>query len=152
MKKASSSEAILCHIQDSKWFRVELPNTNYSIQYYSFICTIKWFQVWLSNPQFNINHLFAHFWIVLIMINYYKALYDPYIGPKQALPLRVRVALGIMAMKGYSRFTKDPGIEPHHQIQFTVIPRTIWIWMSYHIYQTLRSRRIWHKVKFLSEV
>ncbi len=31
-------------------------------------------------------------------------LFDPYIGPYQVLPLRARVVLGAMAMKGYSTF------------------------------------------------
>ena len=38
---------------------------------------------------------------------------DPY----QVLPLRARVDLGAMAMKGYSAFPKAPALlEPHHQI------------------------------------
>ena len=33
------------------------------------------------------------------------------------LPLRARVDLGAMAMKGYSAFLKAPALlEPHHQI------------------------------------
>ena len=39
------------------------------------------------------------------------------IGPYQVLPLRARVNLGTMAMKGYSAFPKAPALlEPHHQI------------------------------------
>ena len=35
----------------------------------------------------------------------------------QVLPLRARVDLGAMAMKGYSAFPKAPALlEPHHQI------------------------------------
>ena len=30
-----------------------------------------------------------------------------------------------MAVKGYSSFFKALGIEPHHQMQFSVIPRTL---------------------------
>ena len=30
-----------------------------------------------------------------------------------------------MATKGYSTFPKAPGLKPHHQMQFSVIPRTI---------------------------
>ena len=37
-------------------------------------------------------------------------------GPKQVLPLWVKVDLGVMAMKGYSSFPKGPELEPHHQI------------------------------------
>ena len=29
-----------------------------------------------------------------------------------------------MAMKEYSAFPKAPGLEPHHQMQFSIIPRT----------------------------
>ena len=34
--------------------------------------------------------------------------------PLQVQPVWVRVDLGVMAMKGYSTFTKAPGLEPHH--------------------------------------
>ena len=38
------------------------------------------------------------------------------------LTLRVRVDLGVMAMKGYSAFVKAPALlKPHHQMQFRVI-------------------------------
>ena len=40
------------------------------------------------------------------------------------LPLRVRVDLGVMAMKGYSTFPRALELEPHHQMQFNVMPRT----------------------------
>ena len=41
------------------------------------------------------------------------------------LPLRARVDLGAMAIKGYSAFPKAPALlEPHHQI-FSVIIRTL---------------------------
>ena len=44
-------------------------------------------------------------------------LFNPKIGPYQVLPLRARVDLGAMAMKGYSAFPKAPALlEPHHQI------------------------------------
>ena len=39
----------------------------------------------------------------------------------------VRVDLvdqGAMVMKGYSTFPKPPKLEPHHQLEFNVIPRT----------------------------
>ena len=35
-------------------------------------------------------------------------LFNPLIGPYHVLPLRVRVDLGAMAMKGYSAFPKAP--------------------------------------------
>ena len=38
------------------------------------------------------------------------------IGPYQVLPLRARVDLGVMAMKGYPAFFKAPALlKPHHQ-------------------------------------
>ena len=44
-------------------------------------------------------------------------LFNPQIGSYQVLPIRARVDLGAMAMKGYSAFTKAPALlEPHHQI------------------------------------
>ena len=48
----------------------------------------------------------------------YKWLYLPSCyRPYQVLPLRARVYLGTMTMKGYSAFPKAPALmEPHHQI------------------------------------
>ena len=44
-------------------------------------------------------------------------LFNAQIVPYQVLPLRVRVNLGAMAMKGYSAFPNVPALlEPHHQI------------------------------------
>ena len=44
-------------------------------------------------------------------------LFNPYIGPYQVVPLRARVDLGAMAMKGYPAFHKAPALlELHHQI------------------------------------
>ena len=45
-------------------------------------------------------------------------------GSSQVLPLRVKVDPGVMAMKAYSTLLKPPELEPHHQMQFTVIPKT----------------------------
>ena len=45
--------------------------------------------------------------------------------PKQVLTVRVRVDLGVMAMKVYSTFLKASGLKPHYQIQFNVIPKTL---------------------------
>ena len=39
----------------------------------------------------------------------------------QVLPLRVRVDLGVMAMKRYSTIFETLGLKPHHQILFSVI-------------------------------
>ena len=46
-------------------------------------------------------------------------------GLEQILPIRVRGDLRIMAMNGYPTFPKASKIEPHHQMQFCVIPRTL---------------------------
>ena len=44
-------------------------------------------------------------------------LFNPYIGPYQALPLWARLDLGAIAIKGYSAFPKAPALlEPGHQI------------------------------------
>ena len=48
-------------------------------------------------------------------------------GPYQVLPLRSRVDLGAMAMKGYSAFPKSPSLlEPLHQIVLCHILDTLW--------------------------
>ena len=51
-------------------------------------------------------------------------------APYHVTPLWFRVDLGVIAMKGYSSFPKAPGLEPHHQLQFTLIPRTLVIFDS----------------------
>ena len=45
-------------------------------------------------------------------------------APKQILPLYFRVDLGVMEMKSYFTLLRAPEVESHHQIQFSVIPRT----------------------------
>ena len=39
-----------------------------------------------------------------------KVIFNPLIGPCQVLPLRAKVDLGAMAMKGYSAFPKAPAL------------------------------------------
>ena len=50
-------------------------------------------------------------------------LFNPEIGPYGVVPLRARVDMGAMAIKGYSAFPKAPVLlETHHQkcdIQYT---------------------------------
>ena len=46
-------------------------------------------------------------------------------GHYQVLPLWIKVDLGVMAMKGYFTFSKAPGLKPHHQMQFSAIPRKL---------------------------
>ena len=41
--------------------------------------------------------------------------------------------LGVIAMKGYSTFSKAPELESHHQTQFSIISRTLiagWDYLS----------------------
>ena len=46
-----------------------------------------------------------------------RVLFDTKIGLFQLLPLRARVNLGAVAMKGYSEFPKAPALlKPHSQI------------------------------------
>ena len=46
-------------------------------------------------------------------------------GPNQVLPLRVRVKLGGITIKGCSTFSRAPGLEPRHQMQLSIIFRTL---------------------------
>ena len=46
--------------------------------------------------------------------------------PKQVLPLRFRVDLGVMVIKGYFTFTKDPEQEPLDQMVKFHIQETHW--------------------------
>ena len=40
------------------------------------------------------------------------------------LPFRIRVDLGLLARKGYPQLDKTHKMEPHHQMQFSVVLRT----------------------------
>ena len=51
-------------------------------------------------------------------------------GSKQVLPLQVRVDMGLMTIKGYSTFPRSQDLEPHHQMLFNIILRTILFWES----------------------
>ena len=46
-------------------------------------------------------------------------------GPQQVLPLWVRVDLEVMAIKGYSTLPKAPELELNHQMQYSIISRTL---------------------------
>ena len=48
-------------------------------------------------------------------------------NPNRYYLFQVRVDWGVMAMKGYYTFSKALGLEPHHQMQFSVMPRQILI-------------------------
>ena len=68
------------------------------------------------------NHImFAFFLRVCLQL---IVLQDQEIGLKQELVLRIIVDQGVIVMKRYSTFPNAPEQEPHHQIQFNVIPRT----------------------------
>ena len=57
------------------------------------------------------------FQAIRFSISMLLVLFNPLIGPHQVLPLRAKVDLGAMAMKGYSTFPKArASLEPHHQI------------------------------------
>ena len=45
--------------------------------------------------------------------------------------IQVRVDLGEMAMKGYSQFLKTPELEFHYQTPFSVIPKTIFVFVVF---------------------
>ena len=68
--------------------------------------------------QFNVSHLFAQF-------KYRTFLFDPHLGHYLVLPLRVRVDLGVLSMKGYSTFLIALGLEPHLQIVLCIISRIL---------------------------
>ena len=82
--------------------------TNNSIQHQTFVyIQLKDQTVLFQSIQFSISHLFA------LSLNV-KLVFKPYIGPYQVLPLRARVNLKAIAMKGYSALSKSPGLEPHY--------------------------------------
>ena len=45
-------------------------------------------------------------------------------GPKQIVPLPVKVDLGVMVMNRYSTLPKSLEMEPHHQMHFIVKSNT----------------------------
>ena len=46
-------------------------------------------------------------------------------GPQQILPLRVRVDLGVIAIKRYFISHNAPGLEYHYQMQFIILSTTL---------------------------
>ena len=85
-------------------FQVFLLKMNNSIKHQPFVyILLNTETVLFQSIPFSISHLVAQSLNV-------KQLY-------QVLPLRGKVDLGVMAMKGYSAFPKAPVfVEPHHQI------------------------------------
>ena len=91
-------------------------------------------EVWRERVR-NIHAGSARWWwwwwwwfqTIQLNISYSLVLFDPLIGPNQLLPLRDRVYLGAMAMKGYSTFPKAPTLlEPHDQIFYCHISGYSW--------------------------
>ena len=52
-------------------------------------------------------------------------------GPEQVLQLRVRIDLGVMAIKKYPTFLKAIELEPHYQMKFRDILRISYLGESY---------------------
>ena len=65
------------------------------------------------------------------ILNGQTVLFDPLMGPLQVLPPRIRVDLAVMGIKRYSTFPKTSALEPHHQMQFSVITKTLVLGVSY---------------------
>ena len=84
--------------------------------HYTFIVTFFVFLFWIVD-------FFLH--LVLLKNNVEKDLFDLSIGFKQVLSLRDWIELGIMSMKRYSTLFRFPELEPHHRMQFRVIPRIL---------------------------
>ena len=62
-------------------------------------------------------------------------------GPKQVLPLQVRVDIRVTAMKEYTTLRKTPESEPPHQIKFSVMLRTRLTSLQ-RIHSALQSKKL----------
>ena len=116
-----------------------ISDSNYSMEHYSLICTqlngskqsyeirinqfrhpIKEFQVFLLNT----NNSFQHYSFVWTLLNDTNDSYFEHFF----LTLRSEsikcLTQGAILIKGYSTFSKDPGLEPYHQIILCYITRT----------------------------
>ena len=67
---------------------------------------VKWFQVCLSNTN-----------------NFQTNLFNQYRSPQQIHPFQVKLDHRIITTKEYSTHLRAKELEPHHQMQFSVIPR-----------------------------
>ena len=54
-------------------------------------------------------------------------LFATQMGLQQIRKLRVNINIEVMGMKEYSTFSKDLGLEPHHQIVKRHIQNTRWL-------------------------
>ena len=90
--------------------------------------TAVWHQItqegWYACKQRNKTGLFifAFFKRSLIKLLHEKEC-------RKILGLWVSLDLGVIAVKGYSTLPRSSGLEPHHRMQSSVIPRTSFIWM-----------------------
>ena len=94
---------------------------------FSFVNKVKWLLVLLCITNNLVKHqLFIYTQLIVKTVLFQKiklgkghslGLFDPKIGPYQVLPLRDRVNLGAMVMKGYSVMPKSLALlQSHHQI------------------------------------
>ena len=84
------------------WKRSLNVSTQFNCQkyfYFKLFSFVK--QVLIQTIQFSVSIVFVH-----IPLNVKTVIFDPEIGPYKVLPLRVRVNLGVMALKRYSTFSK----------------------------------------------
>ena len=66
------------------------------------------------------------------VINFETDLFNQESLPKQLLQIWVTIVLGIMTLKGYSIHAWALELEPHHQIQLSVLLMTPYFVVSYH--------------------
>ena len=62
-------------------------------------------------------------------------------GPKQVLPLRVRVDLGVMELKGHFIFPTSPAQQPPYQVQLMSYQRHLFFW-KWGFYSSAKVVRI----------
>ena len=68
-------------------------------------------------------------------------------GPWQKLPLPIKVDLGVMTMNEYSTHPRSRELEPHHQMQFNVLLRTLLVvggLTPLQRIQSVYSKSHWH--------
>ena len=98
------------------WYHVFLPNTNN-------LYTVIWFQVFLCNT----NNLHTDRWFQVFLPNtddFQTDLFDPLIETLLGTIILVREDLDVMTIKGHSTFQRDPELELHYWILFSIITRT----------------------------
>ena len=101
-------------------------------------------QLYLLTQSYRIGIVFCtQSYLIQIILN--KS-----IGPLLVLPLLVRVNLGVIAMRSNSTFPKSLEPEPHHEMQFSFIPRTppgLTIYRSYRVWKSLNL--FYHEIYLL---